>query len=252
MASMFVGKVAVVTGGGSGIGRATALAFAKNGAKVVIANRSRESGEKTVHMIRDEGGESTFVQTDVTKETDVKALMDTCVETYGRLDFLSNNAGAQPAPGPTTAESEAAWETNINVNLKGTWLCLKHAIPRMLETGGGAIVNTSAATGLVGFAQWTAQCASKHGVVGLTKAVALEYAKAGIRVNAVCPGMVRTPMLEALAGGSDKVDALGALEPVGHIGRPEDVASAVIWLCSDGAAFVTGHALAVDGGLVAQ
>lgn len=246
------GKVAVVTGGGSGIGRATALAFARQGARVVVANRHAESGEATVAAIRGAGGDATFVKTDVVKSADVDALMHEAVKRFGRLDFLCNSAGSQPTPGPMLEETEEAWDENLDVNLKGTWLCMKYAIPHMLKTGGGSIVSVAAATGLIGFPNWTSQCASKHGVVGLTKSVALEFAKQNVRVNCVCPGLIRTPMLETLAGGAGNVDSMAGMEPVGRIGRPEEVADTIVFLCSDSVGFITGHALPVDGGMVAQ
>ena len=252
MSASFAGKVAVVTGGGSGIGRTTALLFAKNGAKVVVANRTAEPGEATVKLIRDAGGDATFISTDVTKSASVEALMAKTVERYGRLDCLFAGAGPIPAPGPTTEGTEEQWDLCIDVNLKGAWLCTKAVIPHMLKNGGGSIVTIAGITGLVGFSNWAVQCAAKHGVVGLTKAVALEYAKAGIRANVVCPGLIRTPMLETLAGGAGNVDSMAGLEPIGRIGRPEDIAEAVIFLCSEGEGFITGHALSVDGGWVAQ
>ena len=252
MNGSFEGKVAIITGGGSGIGRAVALALAEQGCKLVIANRNQKSGEATVQLVRDSSGDATFIKTDVTKSTEVESLMAQTVKQHGRLDFLFNGAGVQPAPGPTTDETEEAWNRSIDVDLKGTWLCTKFAIPHLLKSGGGSIVNTAGASGLVGFANWTSQCASKHGIVGLTKAVALEYAKEGIRVNAVCPGLIRTPMLEKLAGGAENVDGMAGVAPVGRIGNPDDIAQAVVWLCSDGSKLVTGHALSVDGGMVAQ
>ena len=252
MSAFFQGKVAVVTGGGSGIGRATALAFARPGARVVVANRGSESGAATVKAITDAGGEALFVRTDVAKAADVEALMTAAVSRFGRIDCLCNSAGSQPAPGPMLQETEAAWDENLAVNLTGTWLCMKAAIPHMLKGGGGAIVSVAAATGLVGFPNWTSQCASKHGVVGLTKSVALEFGKQNIRVNCVCPGLIRTPMLESLAGGAANVDSMAGMEPIGRIGEAGEVADAVVFLCSDASGFITGHALPVDGGLVAQ
>jgi NAD(P)-dependent dehydrogenase (short-subunit alcohol dehydrogenase family) len=219
---------------------------------VIVASRGEAAGEAAVRAITEAGGDATFVKTDVSKAKDVDALMALAVQKYGRLDFVFTSAGSQPAPGPTTEETEDAWDTNIGVNLKGAWLCTKAAIPQMLKQGGGVIVHCAAATGLVGFPQWTSQCASKHGVVGLTKAVALEYGKQGIRVNCVCPGMIRTPMLAKLAGGPENVDGLAGMEPVGRIGRPEEVADTVLFLCSDAASFITGQAISVDGGMVAQ
>jgi len=253
MTTFFQGKVAVVTGGSSGIGRATALAFAGKGTKVIVANRAVSEGDETARMIRERGGEACFVRTDVTKASEVEALMNKAIETYGRLDFAFNNAGTQPAAASTTEQSEEDWDRMMNVNLKGTWLCMKYAIPHMLKQGGGVIVNNASVSGMVGISTWPAQCASKHGVVGLTRAAALEYAKAGIRVNVVCPGAIQTPMLDGLTGNNPEFKAgVAAAEPMGRVGRPEEVADAVIWLCSDTATFVTGHTLAVDGGWLAQ
>jgi len=251
MSTFFQGKVAVVTGGSSGIGRAAALAFASKGAKVVVANRAVAEGEATARMITEGGGDALFVRTDVTKAAEVEALMKRAVDTYGRLDFAFNNAGTQPAPAATTEQTEEEWDRMLNVNLKGTWLCMKYEIPYLIKQGGSAIVNNASVSGMVGIPTWPAQCASKHGVIGLTRAVALEYAKTGLRVNVVCPGAIQTPMLEGLTGGNAEF-AAGVVGPMGRVGRPEEVADAVIWLCSDAASFVTGHALAVDGGWLAQ
>ncbi|MBM3776938.1 MAG: glucose 1-dehydrogenase [Acidimicrobiia bacterium] len=251
MATGFQGKVAVVTGGGSGIGRAAAIAFGAAGAKVVVANRTASSGNATVDAIRKAGGDAIYVSTDVAKAAAVEALMTKAASQFGRIDFLCASAGSQPTPGPMLDETEDAWNLNLDVNLKGTWLAMKYAIPHMLKVGGGSIVSVAAATGLVGFANWTSQCASKHGVVGLTKSVALEFAKQNVRVNCVCPGLVRTPMTETLAGGAANVDGLAAMEPVGRLGTPEELAATIVFLCSDGAGFITGQALAVDGGMVA-
>ncbi len=253
MSDFFRGKVAVVTGASSGIGRATALAFAAEGACVVVANRSVDEGEATACMIQQAGGDARFVGTDVTSPQDVEGLMRTAVETYGRLDFAVNNAGTQPAAAATAEQTEEDWDRMLGVNLKGTWLGMKYALPHMVKQGGGSIVNIASIVGLVGLPSWPAQCASKHGVVGLTRAVALEHARTGIRVNAVCPGVIDTPMLKGITGGSQEVEAaFAAMEPMGRLGRPEEVAAAVVWLCSDAASFVTGHALAVDGGWLAQ
>lgn len=243
----------MVTGAGSGIGRASAMAFAREGAKVVVSDVVVEGGEETVRMIEEAGGEATFVKADVSKTSEVEALVNSVVEIYGRLDCAHNNAGIEGAMASTVDCTEETWERTISINLKGVWLGMKHEIPRMIEGGGGAIVNTASVAGLVGFQGLPAYVASKHGVVGLTRTAALEYAQQGIRVNAVCPGVIRTPMVERILGGDPEAEAqFTALEPVGRMGTPEEIAEAVVWLCSDAASFVTGVPMAVDGGLVAQ
>lgn len=246
-------KVALVTGGGSGIGRACALAFAREGAKIVVADVVVRGGEETVQMIREAGGESIFVKTDVSKPADVEALVKRAVDTYGRLDCGINNAGIEGINAPTADYTEENWDRVININLKGVWLCMKYEIPEMQKQGGGSIVNMASVAGLVGFQGMPAYCASKGGIIQLTKVAALDYAKAGIRVNAVCPGVIRTPMVERLTGGNPEAEAqFTAIEPVGRMGTPEEIAESVVWLCSDAASFVTGHPMVVDGGLVAQ
>jgi NAD(P)-dependent dehydrogenase (short-subunit alcohol dehydrogenase family) len=255
MAGRCAGKIALVTGGASGIGRATALTFAREGAKLVIADRHAEGGQQTVHMIRENGGDATFVQMDVSRATEVEAMIRTTVETYGRLDCAHNNAGVGSRPrAPLHECSEDTWDRVLDINLKGVWLCMKYEIIQMLTQGSGTIVNTASIMGLVG--SWSgsgAYNASKHGVVGLTKTAALEYAKAGIRVNAVCPGYIRTPLLESTLTGQPEMEAqIVARHPIGRMGGAEEIAEAVVWLCSDAASFVTGHMLTVDGGYVAQ
>jgi NAD(P)-dependent dehydrogenase (short-subunit alcohol dehydrogenase family) len=247
------GKVALVTGGGSGIGRASALALAREGAKIVISDIAAAGGEETARMVKEAGGEATFVKADVSKPADVEALVNKVMEVYGRLDCAFNNAGIEGKIQQTVECSEENWDRTIAINLKGVWLCMKYEIPVMLKQGGGAIVNTASVAGLVGFQGLPAYVASKHGVVGLTKTAALEYAKSGIRVNAVCPGVINTPMVERLFSDQPQWgETVQALEPVARMGKPEEVAEAVVWLCSDAASFVTGLAMAVDGGLVAQ
>lgn len=253
MAGRLDGKVTLVTGAGSGIGRASAMAFAREGAQVVVSDVAVEGGEETVRMIKEAGGEATFVKADVSRAAEVEALVNSVVETYGRLDCSHNNAGVEGTMGFTVDCTEENWDRTISINLKGVWLSLKYEIPHMIEQGGGAIVNTASVAGLVGFQNLPAYVASKHGVVGLTRTAALEYAQQGIRVNAVCPGVIWTPMVERVTGGDPEVEAqFAALEPVGRMGRPEEIAESVVWLCSDAASFVTGHAMAVDGGFVAQ
>jgi len=255
MSGQLNGTVALITGGASGIGRATALTFAREGAKLIIADMNEDGGQQTVHMITEHGGEATFVQVDVSRATEVEAMISKTVQTYGRLDCAHNNAGIGSRPRVLLHElSEESWERVININLKGVWLCLKYEIIQMCTQGGGAIVNTASIMGLVG--SWSRSGvynASKHGVVGLTKTAALEYATLGIRVNAVCPGYIRTPLIEeALASNPEMEAQIVARHPVGRMGRPEEIAEAVMWLCSDAASFVTGHTMTVDGGYVAQ
>ena len=247
------GKVALVTGGGSGIGRATALAFARQGARVVVADVAVSGGEETVQRIQNAGGEAIFLRTDVSQAAEVEALIAKAVSTYGRLDCAHNNAGIEGVEARTADYPEDDWDRVIAINLKGVWLCMKYEIPHMQQQGGGAIVNTASIAGLVGAQRMPAYVASKHGVAGLTKAAALEYAKAHIRVNAVCPGVIRTPMVERLLDRHARAESrLTAFEPIGRFGTPEEVAEAVVWLCSDAASFVTGHTMAVDGGIMAQ
>jgi len=253
MAGRLDGKVALVTGGSSGIGRASALAFAREGAKVVVADVVVEGGEETVGLIKKAGGEALFVRADVSKAAEVEAMVNQVAQTYGRLDCAFNNAGIEGVMAQTAECSEENWDRTLSINLKGVWLCLKYEIPQMLKQGGGAIVNTASALGLVGMAGLPAYTASKHGVAGLTKTAALEYAKAGIRVNAVCPGAIRTPMTERLFSLQPQIaETATAMEPVGRMGTPEEIAEAVVWLCSEAASFVTGLAMSVDGGWVAQ
>src|SRR5262249_30494618 len=253
MAGRLDGKDALVTGGASGIGRATALTFAREGAKLVIADMNEDGGQQTVHMIAEKGGEAIFVRTDVSQAVEVQALISKAVETYGRLDCAHNNAGIAGGVRALTADyPEDRWHQVIAVNLTGVWLCMKYEIPQMLHQGGGTIVNTASAAGLVGSRGTSAYVASKHGVVGLTKTAALEYAQQGIRVNCVCPGVIHTPMTARGLSNPELRAHLLASEPVGRVGTPEEVAEAVVWLCSDAASFVTGHAMSIDGGFVAQ
>ncbi|MFQ3173553.1 MAG: NAD(P)-dependent dehydrogenase (short-subunit alcohol dehydrogenase family) [Flavobacterium sp.] len=251
METEFKNKVAIVTGGSFGIGRATALAFAKKGAKVVVVDWKENT--ETMDLIKNSGGEALFIKCDVSKSSDVKAMVEKTIATYGRLDYAFNNAGIEGDSAPVQDCSEENWDKTIGVNLKGVWLCMKYEIPEMIKLGKGAIVNCSSVAGLVGFSGLPAYVASKHGVIGLTKTSALECAKLGIRVNAVCPGVIQTPMIDRLTGkDKEAIEQFTNLEPVGRFGQAEEIADAVVWMCSDGASFVTGHAMAVDGGFVAQ
>ena len=251
METPFKNKVALVTGASFGIGRATALLFAHKGAKVVLADWVENP--ETMDLIKKEGGEAIFIKCDVSKTKDVKALFQYTIDTYGRLDFAYNNAGIEGESAPIHECTEENWDKTINVNLKGVWLCMKYEIIEMLKQGKGAIVNCSSIAGLVGFQGLPAYVASKHGIIGLTKTAALECAKLGIRVNAVCPGAIKTPMIDRLTGNNKDAEAqFASQEPIGRLGLPEEIANAVIWLCSDKSSFVTGHAMPVDGGWVAQ
>jgi NAD(P)-dependent dehydrogenase (short-subunit alcohol dehydrogenase family) len=250
------GRVALVTGASAGIGRATAIALSDEGAKVVVAARRSAQGEETVEMIRRRGGTAAFVRADVSKAADVEALVKQAVDTYGRLDMACNNAAiAGPHLVFTADFPEQDWDAVIATNLKGVWLCMKHEIRQMLKQKSGAIVNVSSVAGLVGGWFNSAYYASKHGVIGLTKAAAVEYAKDGIRINAVCPGTIRTQLAEqTMFKNKDHVSDIrqAALHPIGRIGTEEEVAAAIVWLCSDAASFVVGHAMAVDGGFLSR
>ena len=251
MEKTFENKVAIVTGGSFGIGRAAAIAFAKRGAKVTIADCIEDN--ETINLIKAAGGDAIFIKCDVSKENDVKAMVEKTVNTFGRLDYAFNNAGIEGMSAITHECTDEIWEKTIGVNLKGVWLCMKYEIQQMLKQGKGSIVNTASIAGLVGFQGLPAYVASKHGVIGLTKTAALEYAKLGIRVNAVCPGVIKTPMVDRLTGKNKEAERqFENMEPVGRMGEPEEVAEAAIWLCSDAASFVTGDAMAVDGGWIAQ
>jgi NAD(P)-dependent dehydrogenase (short-subunit alcohol dehydrogenase family) len=246
------GRVGLVTGGTSGIGRDTALLFAKAGVKVVVAGRREVEGNETVQLVRAAGGEGVFVKTDVSKAAEVDALIQKAVEKFGRLDIAFNNAGIEGVWVPITRQSEDDWDQTIAINLKGVWLCLKYEIRQMLKQGGGgAIVNMASIAGLAGSAGAGAYSASKHGVMGLTKTAALENARSGIRINAVCPGVIETSMAERLFGAPKVHQYVLGCHPIGRFGRPAEIAEAVLWMCSDRASFMTGQSLVLDGGFLA-
>lgn len=253
MTTSFEGKVSLVTGGGSGIGRGTAQAFARAGAKVAVVDIAVEGGQETVESIRQQGGEAIFIKADVTQDKDVAAVIATIVETWGRLDCAFNNAGIEEEHMRLADCPESVFDRIIGVNVKGVWLCLKHEITQMLKQGGGAIVNTASIAGLKGAPKMSTYAASKHAVIGLTRSAALEYTRKNIRINAVCPGVIRTPMLDRALVADPKLHGrLTELTPIGRLGEVEEVAATVLWLCSDAAPFVIGHALTIDGGAVAS
>ena len=251
MERIFENKVAIVTGGSFGIGKAAAIAFAKRGAKVVIADWVEDN--ETINIIQSSGGDAIFVKCDVSDDASVKVMVEKTITQYGRLDYAFNNAGVEGFSAPIHQCTNENWERTIGVNLKGVWLCMKYEIPLMLQQGKGAIVNNASIAGLVGFPNIPAYVASKHGIIGLTKNAALEYAKLGIRANAVCPGVIKTPMIDRFTGKNKEVEKqFETMEPVGRLGEPEEVAEAVVWLCSEASSFITGDAIPVDGGWVAQ
>jgi NAD(P)-dependent dehydrogenase (short-subunit alcohol dehydrogenase family) len=247
------GKTALVTGAASGIGAASALALAAAGARVAACDRDLDGAEQIAKQIREAGGEAFSVAVDVTRPAEVEAMVAEVVRTYGRLDCAHNNAGITGATALTADYDLSQWELVLAVNLTGVFHCLRYELAAMTAQGSGAIVNTASFSGLVAVPRVSAYVASKHGVVGLTKAAAVEYGRLGIRVNAVCPGSTRTPMTEGFAAGDQRIeDALAAVSPMRRLAEPEEIAKAVVWLCSDDASFVNGHALAVDGGAVVQ
>jgi NAD(P)-dependent dehydrogenase (short-subunit alcohol dehydrogenase family) len=244
-------KVAIITGGTSGIGRETAVLFAKSGAKVVVAGRREAEGRQTVELVKAAGGEALFVKTDVTKVADVEELVQKTVETFGRVDIAFNNAGIEGTWTPIVDQAEEDFDRVIDINLKGVWLCLKYEIRQMLKQGnGGAIVNMSSIAGLMGSASAAPYCASKHGVIGLTRSAAIEYAKQKVRVNAVCPAVIVTDMAERLFGAPEIQKSVEAMHPLGRFGSAHEVAEGVLFMCSDRSSFMTGHYLVLDGGFL--
>lgn len=250
----FDGKVAFVTGAASGIGRAAALAFAREGVAVVAADLSDEGNQETVRLIEQQGGRALAVRCDVTCDADIRTAIDQTAATFGRLDYAFNNAGIEPKQSAPAAEyPEDEWNRIIDTNLRGVFLCMKHQIPLILKQGGGAIVNTSSGAGVIGIKGSPAYTAAKHGVIGLTRAAALDYAAKNVRINAICPGYIDTPMMGRFTGGTDEGRAkVISEEPIGRMGKPEEIAAAVIWLCSEPAAFMVGHAMVIDGGQTIQ
>jgi NAD(P)-dependent dehydrogenase (short-subunit alcohol dehydrogenase family) len=248
----FDGKIALVTGASSGIGRSTALLYAHNGAKVIVSDVNDSGGQETVDMIRQAGGEALYVHTDVSQPEECKRLVEETLATFGRLDFACNNAGIGGEQKPVAQLSPEGWDKTIAVNLSGVFYCLRYEIEAMLKSGGGSIVNMASILGQVGFAGAAAYVSAKHGVVGLTRTAALEYSKAGVRVNAVGPAFIETPMIEGALSDAAVEGALTAAHPIGRLGQPEEIAELVIWLSSDKASFVTGSYYAADGGYLAQ
>lgn len=245
----YKGKVAFVTGAGSGIGRATALAFASAGTSVAVADISEESSCETAQLIEEQGGRAVAVKCDVTKAEEVKTALDQTIKEFGRLDFAFNNAGIEQRNAAVADFEEDEWNRIIDTNLRGAFLCMKYEIPLLLKQGGGAIVNVSSGAGVIGIKGGAAYTAAKHGVIGLTKSAALDYAAQNIRVNAVAPGYIDTPMMDRFTGGTTEGQKkVIAQEPIGRMGQPEEIANAVVWLCSDASSFIVGHALIIDGG----
>jgi len=248
----FAGKVAFVTGAGSGIGRATAIAFAAEGAEVVLADIDTVGNEETARLVAEHGARVLSVKCDVTSSSDIQAVIQQTVQEFGRLDVAFNNAGIEQPPAPLVDIAEDEWSRLLDIDLRSAFLCMKYEIPAMLENGGGSIVNTSSGAGVVGIRGQAAYVAAKHGLIGLTKSAALDYADQGVRVNAICPGIIETPMMDRFSGGTSEGRArVIGQEPVGRMGRPEEIASAVLWLSSDLGAFATGHAMVIDGGQTA-
>jgi NAD(P)-dependent dehydrogenase (short-subunit alcohol dehydrogenase family) len=252
MGGLVEGKVVLVTGAASGIGRASALVFAREGAKVVACDIDEKGGDETLGLVREAGGEGEFLRTDVAREEQVEALVAYAVERFGRLDCAHNNAGITGAVGAVHQIDLAGWERTLTVNLTSVFLCMKHEIRVMLEQGGGAVVNTASGAGFVPTPTLSPYCASKHGILGLTKTAAVENARTGIRVNAVCPGSIDTPMLRAYMKDPQIEKLIRAGQPGGRLGDPAEIAEAAVWLCSDRASFVSGESMLVDGAAIAR
>jgi len=253
MTQQFSGKVALVTGGASGLGRVSAIALAKEGAKVVVADVMESEGEATAKMIADAGGQARFMKTDVTKSGEVEAMLGETLGAFGRLDFALNNAGIDGVRARTADYPEEVWHQVLDLNLTGVFLCMKFELPVMVKQGSGVIINMSSVAGVTGFPGHAAYTASKHGVIGLTKVAAIDYAKAGIRVNAICPAYTRTPMLTRMLEKNPAFEAkLISRVPLRRLGTAEEIAQAVVYLFSDASAFITGHSLVMDGGIVAE
>src|SRR5579885_3324759 len=253
MAGMLEGKCALITGAGTGIGRGAALCFARHGARVAVADIASETGEETVRMIKADGGDAIFIRCNVAAAAEVKAMVERAVAAFGRLDCAFNNAGVEASLLKLADDSEENFDRLVSINLKGVWLCMKHEIHQMTAQGGGAIVNTASTAGVVGTELHAIYCATKFGVIGLTKTGAIEYAREGIRINAVCPGGTETPMLQRLIPElKQRGRVMGRMTPLARTARPEEMGEAAAWLCSDRASFVTGHSLVADGGLTVQ
>lgn len=247
------GNVAIITGAASGIGRATAELFAMHGAIVVLADKDLDGAKETLDQVKKSGEKGIAMEVDISSEEQIKNMVEETISRYGQLNYACNNAGIEGEQGFTTDCSPNNWQRVLDTNLRGTWLCMKYEIPEMLKLNDGAIVNIASIAGLVGFVGIPAYVSSKHGINGLTKTAALEYAAKGIRVNSVCPGAIQTPMIDRFVGDeTEERKALIAQHPMGRFGRPEEVAEAIVWLCSDKASFITGQTLAVDGGFTSQ